>query len=153
MNTLSFEKKVSVLSMLVEGNSVRSIERVTGVHRDTILRLMVGVGQKCEKVLCKGIFLWVCKLVCNQKNHYFSSSPSGSGVNGFGSEGIWPGKYAVSILLSLNSIGLSIICSSAVNCKRFGSKIKSKIIVITIPANKTFRRIIEYDGNSMVLDL
>lgn len=35
MNTLSQEKQTQVLSMLVEGTSIRSIERITGVHRDT----------------------------------------------------------------------------------------------------------------------
>jgi len=48
MNCLSKEKKVLVLSSLVEGNSVRSIERITGVHRDTILRLLQGVAKKCS---------------------------------------------------------------------------------------------------------
>jgi hypothetical protein len=33
---------------LVEGCSIRSTERITGVHRDTILKLLVAVGEKCE---------------------------------------------------------------------------------------------------------
>jgi IS1 family transposase len=37
--------------MLVEGTSVRSVERITGVHRDTILRLLVLAGEKCEKLM------------------------------------------------------------------------------------------------------
>lgn len=37
MNVLPIEKKVLILSALVEGNSIRSIERMTGVHRDTIM--------------------------------------------------------------------------------------------------------------------
>jgi hypothetical protein len=36
--------------MLVEGVSVRSVERLTGVHRDTILRLLVLAGQRCERL-------------------------------------------------------------------------------------------------------
>lgn len=51
MNTLKMEKKFLVLSSLVEGNSVRSVERITGVHRDTILRLMKSVGLKCLEIL------------------------------------------------------------------------------------------------------
>ncbi|MCK4224546.1 MAG: IS1 family transposase [candidate division Zixibacteria bacterium] len=47
---MSKEKKTLVLSSLVEGNSVRSTERITGVHRDTILRLLQGVAKKCEKI-------------------------------------------------------------------------------------------------------
>ncbi|MGH7773274.1 MAG: helix-turn-helix domain-containing protein, partial [Candidatus Binatia bacterium] len=44
MNTLKTEKKLAVISALVEGNSIRSIERMTGVHRDTIMRLLTSVG-------------------------------------------------------------------------------------------------------------
>ena len=36
---------------MVEGNSIRSVERITGVHRDTILRLLVLCGQRCERFL------------------------------------------------------------------------------------------------------
>jgi len=47
MYTLTLEKKLAVISALVEGSSVRSIERMTGVHRDTICRLLVQVGNRC----------------------------------------------------------------------------------------------------------
>ena len=36
--------------MLVEGMSIRSVERITGTHRDTIIRLMVRIGKGCEKL-------------------------------------------------------------------------------------------------------
>jgi hypothetical protein len=39
-NILKLEKQVAAISMLAEGSSVRSTERVTGIHRDTIIRLM-----------------------------------------------------------------------------------------------------------------
>src|SRR6266849_4318428 len=48
-NVLEVEKQVAVISGLVEGASVRSIERMTGVHRDTILRLMVRVAGACAE--------------------------------------------------------------------------------------------------------
>lgn len=48
---LPTEKAVMVVSLLVEGSSIRSAERVTGVHRDTIMRLLVLVGGKCETLL------------------------------------------------------------------------------------------------------
>jgi transposase-like protein/IS1 family transposase len=47
----SSEKAVLILKMLVEGMSVRSIERLTGVHRDTILRLLVLAGERCERLM------------------------------------------------------------------------------------------------------
>lgn len=53
MNVLKREKQIAVISMLVEGSSIRSVERVTGVHRDTIMRLMVRVGEHCSELLDK----------------------------------------------------------------------------------------------------
>jgi IS1 family transposase len=42
---LAREKQLQTLHMLVEGNSLRSIQRLIGVHRDTVARLMVRVGR------------------------------------------------------------------------------------------------------------
>jgi transposase-like protein/IS1 family transposase len=44
-------KALMCLQLLVEGNSVRSIERITGVHRDTILSLLTVAGAKCEAMM------------------------------------------------------------------------------------------------------
>jgi transposase-like protein len=40
-NVLSVDKQATIIGLLAEGSSIRSIERVTGVHRDTIMRLGV----------------------------------------------------------------------------------------------------------------
>jgi IS1 family transposase len=50
-NILPFEKKVLAISALAEGTSIRSVERITGVHRDTIMRLGVRVGAGCARLL------------------------------------------------------------------------------------------------------
>jgi IS1 family transposase len=50
-NVLSTDKQVAVIGALAEGASIRSIERITGVHRDTIMRLGVRVGQGCQSLL------------------------------------------------------------------------------------------------------
>jgi IS1 family transposase len=50
-NILSTEKQVAIISGLAEGSSIRSLERITGVHRDTIVRLGVRVGQGCQSLL------------------------------------------------------------------------------------------------------
>lgn len=47
MNRLSLARRTQVISALVEGNSIRSTERMTDIHRDTIMRLMVEVGTGC----------------------------------------------------------------------------------------------------------
>jgi len=50
-NHLRTEKKLAVLAALVEGCSVRSTERLVGVHRDTICRLLARVGAGCAALL------------------------------------------------------------------------------------------------------
>ena len=39
------------LNLLVEGNSIRSTERITGIHRDTLCRLVVRFGGACREFL------------------------------------------------------------------------------------------------------
>lgn len=49
MNKLSTEERKRVVSALVEGNSLRAITRMTGVHRTTIQKLLVELGEACAK--------------------------------------------------------------------------------------------------------
>jgi len=51
VNVLPREKQIAVISGLIEGNSIRSVERLTGVHRDTIMRVLRRVGQYCERIM------------------------------------------------------------------------------------------------------
>jgi transposase-like protein/IS1 family transposase len=48
---LDRSKALLCLKLLVEGNSVRSTERITDVHRDTILHLLEVVGAHCQRVM------------------------------------------------------------------------------------------------------
>ncbi len=50
-NHLSKDKQIAVTAALAEGSSIRSIERMTGIHRDTIMRLGVRIGQGCGRLL------------------------------------------------------------------------------------------------------
>ena len=51
MYTLSVEKKLAVVSGLVEGNSIRSISRMTDVDRNTINSLLLRTGERCAALL------------------------------------------------------------------------------------------------------
>lgn len=75
MNT---EEKVRVAACLVEGNSLRSTVRMTGIHRTTIQNLLVELGSacsayqdvamrnlKCKRLQCDEIWAFVG---CKQKN-------------------------------------------------------------------------------------
>lgn len=49
------EKALMVLQLLIEGCSIRSTERITGVGKTAILSLLVKVGEKCERLFEKHI--------------------------------------------------------------------------------------------------
>jgi IS1 family transposase/transposase-like protein len=50
---LPLDKATLCLSMLTEGSSIRSTERVSGVHRDTIMKLLRFAGAKAEALLAQ----------------------------------------------------------------------------------------------------
>jgi len=46
---LNTDRQVQVISALVDGNSIRSVERMTRIHRDTTMRLMIRIGDSCDR--------------------------------------------------------------------------------------------------------
>lgn len=51
MNRTPLSRRIQIINCLVEGNSIRSTERMTDTHRDTIMRLLVEVGSGCAKLM------------------------------------------------------------------------------------------------------
>ena len=47
MNRLDNEKRAQVISCLIEGCSIRSTVRMTGVAKKTVMRVLVEVGEIC----------------------------------------------------------------------------------------------------------
>jgi IS1 family transposase len=50
MNCLSLDKKTLILSLLSEGNSIRSIVRVSGASKNTIKKLLLEAGAKAKEI-------------------------------------------------------------------------------------------------------
>ncbi len=86
MNKLPLEKRVQILSMLVEGSSMRSVSRVCGVSINTVTKLLVDAGTACaalhdekvRNVTAKAIQcdeIWSFSYAKN-KNVKFAKSPS-----------------------------------------------------------------------------
>ena len=63
MPTLATEKKIAAIGALCEGSSIRSIERMTGIHRDTIMRLGVRVGEACGQMMYDTMRELPCKKI------------------------------------------------------------------------------------------
>ena len=47
MNKLDIKTRVTILNMLVEGSSMRSISRITGVSINTVTKLLEDAGKAC----------------------------------------------------------------------------------------------------------
>src|ERR1043166_794382 len=45
------DKALQCLRMLLEGCSLRSVSRITGVHKQTIMDMLVIAGARCEKLM------------------------------------------------------------------------------------------------------
>ena len=50
MNQLCLARQVQVVALLTEGVAIRAVSRLTGIHRDTIMRLSLSVGQACHRL-------------------------------------------------------------------------------------------------------
>jgi hypothetical protein len=45
------DRAVRALQLLLEGNSIRSTERITQLDRNTIMRLLVKAGERCQSLM------------------------------------------------------------------------------------------------------
>jgi IS1 family transposase len=62
-NVLNTDKQITVIAALAEGSSIRAIERMTGIHRDTIMRLGVRIGQGCAALMDQTMRNLPCRLL------------------------------------------------------------------------------------------
>ena len=63
MNTLSKQRRAAVIASLVEGNSIRATVRMTGVAKDTVLKLLVSIGRACEEYQMRTLRNLPCKRI------------------------------------------------------------------------------------------
>src|SRR5436309_10825683 len=49
MNKLNTAERVQIIAALVEGNSINSTVRMTGISKPTILKLIVDLGRACAE--------------------------------------------------------------------------------------------------------
>lgn len=63
MNKLTQEKRVQVLSALVEGNSIRATVRMTGVAKNTVVKLLIDAGTVCAEYQNRVLRNLTCKKI------------------------------------------------------------------------------------------
>jgi len=63
MNKLTTDKRAQVISCLVEGNSIRSTVRMTGVAKNTVAKLLTDIGRACSIYQDKAFRALPCKRI------------------------------------------------------------------------------------------
>jgi IS1 family transposase len=63
MNNLPIERQTAVISALVEGNSIRSTVRMTGVAKDTVIKLLANIGRACADYQSNALRNLSCKRI------------------------------------------------------------------------------------------
>ena len=67
MNCLSTDKRVQVVSALVEGVSINAIVRMTGIAKHTVLNLLRDIGCACAAYHHRHVRnVRVCRLQCDE---------------------------------------------------------------------------------------
>lgn len=90
MNILPVAKRAQVLALLVEGSSINSTCRITGVSKATVLKLLADVGTACAEFQDKALRNLPCKRVqCDEIWSFVGSkqknvAPEHQGVFGYG---------------------------------------------------------------------
>jgi IS1 family transposase/lambda repressor-like predicted transcriptional regulator len=95
MNVLTGDRRAQVIAALVEGNSIRSVSRMTGVARNTIMSLLVAAGAACAEYQDKALRNLPCKHVqcdeiwsfCYGKDKNLPEDKKG--IFGYGSVWTW----------------------------------------------------------------
>jgi len=61
------EEVESAISLLVEGCSIRSIQRITGIDQNTVMKILVLAGERYERLLeCKIRNVQVSDIQCDE---------------------------------------------------------------------------------------
>lgn len=99
MNTLAQDERVRVVAALVEGNSIRSTSRVTGIARNTVTKLLVDLGTACMKFHDMSVRnLRVRRLQCDEIWSYISAKAKNVSAKrkeiGWGDVWTWVGTDA-----------------------------------------------------------
>jgi IS1 family transposase len=111
MNKLNTQKRMQIVAALVEGSSINSTVRMTGVSKPTILKLLADLGSACAKYQDETLRNLTCKRIqcdeiwsfCFAKDKNLSEEMKGK--FGFGSVWTWTALDADSKLMVSYLVG------------------------------------------------
>lgn len=111
MNKLTKEQRVRVVAALVEGNSIRSTVRMTGIAKNTVIKLLVDLGKACSEYQDKALRNLPCKRIqCDEIWSFVGAKDKNvpedkKGIFGFGDVWTWTAIDAQSKLIPCWFVG------------------------------------------------
>lgn len=134
MNKLTNEKRSQVIAALVEGNSIRSTVRMTGIAKNTIVKLLAEIGSVCAEYMDKNLVNLNCRKVqCDEIWSFCYSKQANvpedkQGKFGYGDVWTWTAidpesKLVISWLVGLRNSDWAKVFMADV-AKRLGNKVQ-----------------------------
>jgi len=137
MNQLSKEKRVAVISALVEGNSIRATCRITGAAKGTVLRLLAEVGKACAEYQWKVLRNLTCRRIqCDEIWSFCYAKEKNvpvekKGLFGFGDVYTWTAICAESKLILSWFVGRRDAISAHCFIKDVSTRLKNRVQLTT----------------------
>jgi len=156
MNRLSLEKRTQILKCLVEGNSVRSTARITGTVKNTILKLLVEIGEACSKYQDEHVRNLSCKRIeCDEIWAFVHSKEKNvpadkKGQIGWGDHYTWTGICADSKLMVSWMVGKRDAYYASVFMNDLASRLDSRV-QLTTDGHKVYLNVVD-EGFGLDID-
>jgi IS1 family transposase len=148
MNRLTTEKRVQIIAALVEGNSLRSIVRMTGAAMNTVLKLLADVGKaaseyqdktlrnlNCRRLQCDEIWQF-----CYSKNANVPSDKKGQ--FGYGDVWTWVALDAETKLVPTWAVGLRDSRTAHHFIEDLASRLSNRV-QLTTDGNRVYLQAVE----------
>ncbi len=142
------DKRVQVISALVEGCSVRSTSRLTGVAKGTILRLLADVGTACQEYQDRMVRGLSCKRIqCDEIWSFVYAKAKNvpepmRGARGVGDVWTWVAMCADTKLVASWAVGRRDAFTANAFIRNLASRLAHRVQVTT-DGNKVYLEAIE----------
>jgi IS1 family transposase len=137
MNKLSREKQGQVIMSLVEGNSIRATVRMTGISKNTIVKLLADIGRACNDYQDKVFRNLPCKRIqcdeiwafCYAKEKNVPKDKKG--VFGYGDVWTFTALCADTKLVPSWLIGRRDLTNATIFMKDLAARLKNRVQLTT----------------------
>ncbi len=155
MNVLNAERRTQVISALVEGNSIRSVARMSGVSTNTVMSLLVAVGAACAEYQDNALRNLPCKRIqadevwsfCYAKDKNLPDDKKGT--FGYGSVWTWTALDADTKLICSWMVGNRDAVAARMFIQDLAGRLRHRIQLTTDGHNAYLRAVDEAFGSDI----